>query len=82
MPKSINKRLRLAILEQGRPDYELAADLGISPSLLSHVVTGRRKPDRALCRRISELLGHDPEELFPREFLEIESNDLEERIAE
>lgn len=53
-----------AMKELGVTRDELAARLGVSPSLLSMVAGGKRRPSPALALLLAAELGVDPEELW------------------
>lgn len=56
----LNTEIKLAVatwkIVTGKPQYQLAKQLGISPSQLSHIITGRR-PGTKYIQRISEIAG-------------------------
>ena len=58
-------RLKLAILQTGKPQWMTAHRAGIPETVLSHVVTGARDPDAALAKRLAEILAVPVSELFP-----------------
>lgn len=60
----MNSKLKLKILESGRPQIGLAKDLGISEAWLSRIVKGWVDPDQELKGKIAELLGGTVGELF------------------
>jgi transcriptional regulator with XRE-family HTH domain len=57
--------LRLAILENGCTQREIAAKAGIHESIISLVVNGRYIPDERQRRNIAIALGRYEDELFP-----------------
>lgn len=54
---SIGQRLRKARRTQGRSIYEIAAESGITPSLVSKIETGKSNPPVATLTRIARALG-------------------------
>jgi len=48
-----------------RPGWAVAAEAGISPSLLSMITRGGARATEANARAIAKALGRDPSELFP-----------------
>ena len=58
MVKQVNKGLRLKImrLKAGVLQYELAAKLGIHPSRLSEIESGRRTPSPELVERLMQIV--------------------------
>ena len=57
--------VRARLLERGRTISAVARDLKVTPSAISHVLSGRRR-SRKIERRISQLLGLRRDDLFPR----------------
>lgn len=60
----MNKRLKHAIIESGRPQYIIAQELGIAETALSRIVHRGIVPRPAMQRKIAKVLGVTPEELF------------------
>jgi len=58
MGKQVNKGLELKILrlKAGIRQYELAAKLGIHPSRLSEIESGRRAPSPELVERLTQIV--------------------------
>lgn len=58
MVKQVNKGLQLKImrLKAGVLQYELAARLGIHPSRLSEIESGRRTPSPELVERLMQIV--------------------------
>jgi plasmid maintenance system antidote protein VapI len=56
--------LKLAILESGRSQMEIAAATGIHYSQISLIVRGWREPSPEQRARLSAVLGRKPEALF------------------
>jgi transcriptional regulator with XRE-family HTH domain len=48
--------IKIARLKAGYRQYDLAARLGIPPSRLSEIESGRRKPTPYILRKIEEVL--------------------------
>lgn len=68
MPRPATRReLVIAIIDDGRYRYEIAHDAGLSPTLLSGVVTGRVNPTPEQRAAIAAELGRPVGELFPAE---------------
>jgi DNA-binding XRE family transcriptional regulator len=61
----MNSRLKLKILESGRPQIGLAKDLGISEAWLSRIVKGWVEPENELKQKIAGVLGCRVNEVFP-----------------
>jgi DNA-binding XRE family transcriptional regulator len=61
----MNSKLKLKILESGRPQIGLAKDLGISEAWLSRIVKGWVNPDNQLKEKIAEVLECRVDEVFP-----------------
>ena len=61
----MNTKLKLALFECGRPAYLIAAEVGMSETRLSRVVTGRLRPTPEEARAVAEQLGHEVDDLFP-----------------
>lgn len=51
--------LKIARLKVGIKQFELAARLGIGPSQLSQIETGRQKPSPELAKQIEEILQEE-----------------------
>jgi transcriptional regulator with XRE-family HTH domain len=62
----MNLKLKLEILRRHQSQYECAKALGISESLLSRIVRGRKDPTPTLRRKISRHLGISENEIFPK----------------
>jgi transcriptional regulator with XRE-family HTH domain len=56
--------LRLAILRDGRPHYQIASSAGLSESMLSRILIGRRAPNRDERTRIAGALKCPEHALF------------------
>lgn len=63
----MHAQLKLAVLLDGRPQYQLARDLGWSESRLCRVIRGVIDATPADRARIAELLGVPERKLFDRE---------------
>jgi DNA-binding XRE family transcriptional regulator len=63
----MNSRLKLKILESGRPQIGLAKDLGISEAWLSRIVKRWVEPDEELKGKIAGMLECRVNEVFPNE---------------
>jgi DNA-binding transcriptional regulator YdaS (Cro superfamily) len=59
--------LRRALRVDDRPAWQIAHMVGISPSMLSLVVSGRREASADEAERLSLALGVSVDELFPEE---------------
>ncbi|MCC6651695.1 MAG: helix-turn-helix transcriptional regulator [Candidatus Eisenbacteria bacterium] len=53
----MNLKLKLALLENGGPQYVIARKMGVSETRLSRIIRGRIEPTPAETARLSELLG-------------------------
>ena len=62
--KQFNMRFKIARLEAGLTQKELAETTGVSESKITKIETGRRAPDREFAQRLAELLGKPAGELF------------------
>lgn len=60
-PRRIQKELKAA----GFTQHQLAAELGVCDNHLSQVILVSRPSDRVM-RRIAGIIGHKPEEVFPK----------------
>jgi transcriptional regulator with XRE-family HTH domain len=60
----VGEYIRSLRASAGLTQRQLATDVGISPSLLSHVEAGRREPTIRLLRDISRVLGIPTAALF------------------
>ena len=58
-------RLKLARLESGLRQWDVARRVGVSESQLSKIETGRIIPDASVIERIAAVLDVLPEELRP-----------------
>jgi transcriptional regulator with XRE-family HTH domain len=63
MPK--NLALKIAILESGFSQLEVAKAADIPESRLSHLVNGHREPSDAEARILARVLKRKPKQLFP-----------------
>lgn len=59
------QRIRAFRKLKGFTQTELAQEMGVSISILGSIERGVRKPDGRIIKRISEVLGIEPEELSP-----------------
>jgi transcriptional regulator with XRE-family HTH domain len=59
--------LRQAILASGLPAWKVGHIAGISPTVLSHIATGRRSVSQDEATRLAEVLEADIDGLFPGE---------------
>jgi Helix-turn-helix domain len=57
--------LRRAILDSGLPAWKIGYLAELTPTVLSHICTGRRDPQPAEAERLAEVLEADVAELFP-----------------
>lgn len=64
MPKK-NLALKIAILESGRSQVEIAADADLHESRLSQLVNGRRRASDAERKTLARILKRRPAQLFP-----------------
>ncbi|PIR01371.1 MAG: hypothetical protein COV66_01805 [Nitrospinae bacterium CG11_big_fil_rev_8_21_14_0_20_45_15] len=60
-----NVDLKCAIIQSGQKGYEIANQLGWSPSKISQIVIGVYRPSSEDKRKLSKILGRSIEELFP-----------------
>jgi ribosome-binding protein aMBF1 (putative translation factor) len=63
----MNVKLKMAILESGVLQKELAKKIGVHPSVLSMVVQGKYIFDQVQRAKISKALGKPEHELFTYE---------------
>lgn len=59
--------LRRAMGASGMPHWQIGHMAGISVTVLSHIVTGRRPPTPDEAKRLSVVLGVSVKKLFPRD---------------
>lgn len=52
-----NRKLKIALINNGMRQYQLAQKVGINESNLSKIMTGRLNPGKDLLKRICEVLG-------------------------
>jgi transcriptional regulator with XRE-family HTH domain len=64
-----NLALKIAIVESGRSQADVAADIGMHDTKLSMIVNGRREPSDAERKAIARVLKRKPSQLFPDEAL-------------
>ena len=62
-------KLRQAILASGRAAWQVALRADLSPTVLSHIGSGRRRVSCDEAERLAHVLDADVEELFPGEEL-------------
>lgn len=62
---AIAQRIRAFRKLKGFTQTELADQLDVSIAVLGAIERGTRKPDPKIIRKISEVLGIDPDELLP-----------------
>ncbi|SFM31324.1 DNA-binding transcriptional regulator, XRE-family HTH domain [Paenibacillus sp. 1_12] len=62
---AIAQRIRAFRKLKGFTQTELADQLDVSIAVLGAIERGTRSPDPQIINKISEVLGIDPEELFP-----------------
>lgn len=67
MPKNI--ALKIAIMESGLSQVDLAEATDIHESKLSYIVNGRREPSEAEQKAIARVLKRKASQLFPAEAL-------------
>jgi len=70
----MNKHLKISILDYREPAWRVAKQIGIPDSKLSKIVNGYILPTEEEMNRLAQVLGREPEELFPETFGE-ESKD-------
>lgn len=58
-------QLRRAILESGLPAWKVGYLAELTPTVLSHISTGRRDPRPAEAARLAQVLGEKISDLFP-----------------
>lgn len=59
------QELRRAILLSGMASWQVGHLAGVSPTVLSHIVTGRRNPRPTEAARLAQVLGASVGVLFP-----------------
>ncbi len=57
VPMRPSKLLENWLNREGRKQLWLADRIGVHPSMISHIVTGKRKPTRAQAAKIAEVTG-------------------------
>lgn len=62
---AIAQRIRAFRKLKGYTQTELADQLDVSIAILGAIERGTRKPDSKMIRKISDVLGIDPDELLP-----------------
>ncbi|MFE5324427.1 helix-turn-helix domain-containing protein [Paenibacillus sp. NPDC056579] len=62
---AIAQRIRAFRKLKGYTQTELADQLDVSIAILGAIERGTRKPDTKIIRKISDVLGIDPDELLP-----------------
>ena len=60
----VNKKLKVAVVSSGRPQFEIAVAAGMSETKLSRIVRGRASPTEEEALRIARALEQPPEHLF------------------
>ena len=50
-------KLQDLILMDGRPDYQIANDCGVSPSTILNIRTGKHTPSVVIAERVYEVLS-------------------------
>lgn len=58
-------RLKRALIDDGRPAWKIAVAAELSPTVLSHLTTGRRAPLPEESAALARVLGCPESELFP-----------------
>lgn len=61
----MNLALKMAIVASGTPQHAIARKTGISETILSRIVQGRREPTQEQRRSLARALGRREEDLFP-----------------
>ena len=61
--------LKIGILKAGLKNYEVAAELGWSPSKLSSVLSESYTPTQAEREAIADVLGLSVHDIFPRKII-------------
>lgn len=59
-----NLALKIAIVESGLSQADVAADIGMHDTKLSLIVNGRRRPSEAEQKAIARVLKRKPSQLF------------------
>lgn len=62
---TMNAVLKLAILESGKTQMDIAAEVGVHFTKLSMIVRGHRQPSATEQRRIARVLRRPVHDLFP-----------------
>jgi hypothetical protein len=60
----VNLALKCALIRDGRPCWRVAVEAGMSPTVLSRIVSGRREASRVEREALAEVLEVEPSELF------------------
>jgi transcriptional regulator with XRE-family HTH domain len=63
MPK--NLALKIAIVESGLSQIEVAKAVDLHESRLSHIINGHREPSEAERKALARVLKRKPAQLFP-----------------
>jgi transcriptional regulator with XRE-family HTH domain len=61
----MNMSLKIAIVESGLTQLEIAKAADMHESRLSHIVNGHREPNDAERKAIARILKRKPAQLFP-----------------
>lgn len=61
----MNINLKLALIQSGQTQFEIAHQVGISETRLSRLVRGRLPPSEEEAKRIARILRVSPTQLFP-----------------
>lgn len=57
--------LKRALIDDGRPAWRVAQEAGLTPTVISHLTTGRRAPRPEESAALSRVLKRPESELFP-----------------
>jgi transcriptional regulator with XRE-family HTH domain len=60
----MNKRLKVAMIEKGVRNFDLAKHLGVDPAKVSRIINDWTEPDEALRERIAAFLDVPEETLW------------------
>ncbi len=63
-PATIPQPAKAIIVASGRHIYEVAAEAGVNPNLLSAVLNRRQSAPPGLADRLAAVLGVSPDDLF------------------
>ena len=60
----MNWELKMALMKDGRGAWRVSQEAGLSPTIISRIVTGRRRTSAREREAIAEALGVEEHEIF------------------